>query len=96
MVIIGWIFFRSENIKSSLDYLAKMFIEIDFPLAYRGLLIYYVTPFIFIEYLNRKNPRMNFEFKINYLLELLLMSLVFIIIMIHFGRSKIDFIYFQF
>ena len=96
LVIIGWIFFRSENIKSSLDYLAKMFIEIDFPLAYRGLLIYYVTPFIFIEYLNRKNPRMNFEFKINYLLELLLMSLVFIIIMIHFGRSKIDFIYFQF
>jgi len=96
LVTIGWVFFRSETIGDSFVYLKKIIFNLDFPSQFRSAMIFLINPFIIFEFLLRKYPRLNFISLSYRYFEYLLISIIVILIMLHFGRGQVDFIYFQF
>ena len=96
LVTIGWVFFRSETIGDSFNYINQMIFEIDMPITNRSLMIFYVLPFVLIEYLIKSYPRLNYKTPLNLFFEILHMSILLILIIIYFGRGEVNFIYFQF
>ena len=92
LVTVGWVFFRSETIVDSFNYLNQMFFEFNLPSKMRmGIL--FVSCFILIDFLVRKKERLNF--KIPNTIELF-GSVVFILILIWSYNQSSTFIYFQF
>ncbi len=96
LVTVGWIFFRSENISESFDFIFKMFLDFSFPNQIRSPLIFYVLPLIVLEYLMRHYPRLNFKFRNQYIFDLVFLTILVILIIFNFGRAQVNFIYFQF
>ena len=99
LVLIGWVFFRSETISDSFNYLSQMFFDFGFPSRYRTSLVFKVVPFIFLEFLIRKTPRLGYiipKYKIIINLITVYLFYSFVISKIIFGNSIQQFIYFQF
>ncbi len=91
-VTIGWVFFRSETIGDSFNYLYYMFFEFDIPNENRRG-VFYLILLIIIDYLIRRNEKLDFKFFEN--LELLLMTLIIFCIIWYYNQSS-EFIYFRF
>ena len=97
LVTIGWVFFRSETIGDSFNYLMKMFFELDLDFTQRRG-ITYVMIMIILDYSFRNFNRMDFKLsKRIYIIEFILFFIVYYILnKIIYGDSIKQFIYFQF
>ena len=99
LVTIGWVFFRSETIMDSFNYLNQMFLDFGFPSVYRRQLVFKVVPLIFLEFLIRNTPRLDYNIvKFKTIINLMITYLFYhlVISKIIFGNSIQQFIYFQF
>ena len=90
-VTIGWVFFRSETIGDSLNYLIQMIFQIDIPYHSRFNLLL-IFSFLPAEYLVRKNERLD---NIKFPLDWVLYSFLIVYILENFSNHS-NFIYFQF
>ena len=92
LVTIGWVFFRSETIVDSFNYLSKMFLEFGIPQNLRkGIL--FVICLTFLDFIIKGNERMNY--KKSHSLELL-GSVILVLVILFFYNQSSSFIYFQF
>jgi len=91
LVTLGWVFFRSESIELSFEYLMKMILEFGLPWKYRSGLMYVVCIFI-MDYLVRRNERLNIKY---FKFDWVLFSILILLILEKFGSYN-EFIYFQF
>ena len=91
-VTVGWVFFRSNDLNDSFDYLYKIIFEFNFPSLYKEG-IKYVLVVLIIDYLITKKSKFNFKISDN--IELFI-SVVFTITIIWFYNKSEGFIYFQF
>jgi D-alanyl-lipoteichoic acid acyltransferase DltB (MBOAT superfamily) len=91
LVTIGWVFFRSETIWDSFQYLNLMIFEIDAPMSMRSNLLY-VFILISLDYLFRKDCRLYKYPKFKTFIYLFQIVLV----IIYFFKLNSNFIYFQF
>ena len=92
LVTIGWVFFRSETIVDSFNYLSKMFLEFGIPQNLRkGIL--FVMCLTLLDFIIKGNERMNF--KKSHSLELL-GSVILVLVILFFYNQSSSFIYFQF
>jgi len=103
LVLIGWVFFRSENLTDSFIYLRRMFLEFSWgayehPLGYRmidyfALLIF----FLIYEYRIRKDERNPFKFKSRYVRFAMYTLTVFLLLLFYDDTlNNRSFVYFQF
>lgn len=93
MVSFAWIFFRSETIEKSLDYIYIMVTKIQFPASNRIGLAFIIS-LLFLEFFIKKNER-KIEFSKNNSFNYLIIStLSFLIISNSVNHS--EFIYFKF
>ena len=91
-ITVGWIFFRSETLEDSFLYLYKILFEFNISgFKINGML--YIIPFIILDYLIRKDERLNF--KLDKYLELVISTIIIFIILWFYNESE-GFIYFQF
>ena len=99
IVVLAWVFFRSENISLAIDYLTLMFTKINFPPIYKNGL-YSVGALLFLDWIFRKDERLTFPFlnkidkRVIYLTEAVIIAVVSYLISIN--TSSGQFIYFQF
>ena len=93
LVTIGWVFFRSETIGDSFEYLNHMFFEFDFS-SKLILGLIYIIPFVFLEFQMRFNERLLFRFNLFY--KNTSYIIITLLILFWFFASKSEFIYFQF
>ena len=91
MVTIGWVFFRSETVNNSFEFLNQMFSDFTFKSEFEWLNIYLLS-FVIIEYFIRKNERLKAKY-FNY--DWIVFSILTILILDKFGAIS-KFIYFQF
>jgi len=94
LVAIGWVFFRSETIGDSFGYLNHMIFDFSIPTKYRSGVIS-VMVFVSIEYLIKKDERLNLSFFNNHVLNYVLYSIILLFIVANFYKNS-EFIYFQF
>ena len=101
LIMIAWVFFRSENINSAFNYLLKMITEIEVPSDNRGSLIFVLLLVIF-DWILLKNEKIFFSVQkykspftkvdiLRYLIYYILVYAVFF-----FSGRQEKFIYFQF
>lgn len=94
LVTISWVFFRSESIAQSFEYITRLIFEFELPNLHRSGLRYVILFFIF-EWTFRHNNRKLFKIKSNFFRWFVyLFMCVFIIA--HFYSNSSSFIYFQF
>ena len=93
-VTIGWVFFRSETIGDSFNYLNQMLFEFNFSLKYISSMVY-VNFFLLFDFFLRKDER-NFMDTSNKYFRRLVYIFLFIITFSKFFLVKSTFIYFQF
>tara|TARA_B110000967_G_C18722792_1_gene478524 strand:- start:408 stop:857 length:450 start_codon:yes stop_codon:yes gene_type:complete len=92
-VLTGWVFFRSETIYDAFQYLYIMFFQFDLNFAWiRGLPILFL--FLILDWSQRKNERTLFNH--NTLLRWFFYLFLSLLIFLNFGKTNVDFIYFQF
>ena len=95
LVMISWVFFRSENIINALNYLFKMITQIGLPSDNRGGVIF-ILLFVLVEWFNRKDERDLFRLENKYARWSVYIFLNHLIIA-HFKLIDLSqFIYFQF
>ena len=94
LVAIGWVFFRSETIGDSFGYLNHMIFDFSIPTKYRSGVIS-VMIFVSIEYLIKKDERLNLRLFNNHVLNYVLYSIILLFIVANFYKNS-EFIYFQF
>jgi D-alanyl-lipoteichoic acid acyltransferase DltB (MBOAT superfamily) len=90
-VTIGWVFFRSETLVDSFQFLYIMIFDFSFQTSYNGVFISIVI-FVLIEYLIRKEERLKEKY---FKYDWVVFSLLTILILENFGGIN-NFIYFQF
>ena len=90
-VTIGWVFFRSETIGDSLNYIIQMIFHLDIP-SYLRFNLLLIFSFIPIEYLVRKNERLD---NIRFPLDWVLYTFLIVYILENLSGHS-NFIYFQF
>ena len=99
VVILAWVFFRSDTLQMAFEYLTLMFTKIDFPLMHKNGL-YSVASLLVLDWIFRKDERLNFTFlktidkRIVLLLEVV--SVIFAVYLISLNSNSGQFIYFQF
>ena len=91
LVSIGWVFFRSENINNSFEFLNQIFTDFSLKSEFEWLNIYLLC-FIIIEFLIRKNERLKEKY-FNY--DWIVFSIISIAILLFLSGEE-QFIYFQF
>ena len=91
LVTIGWVFFRSQTILESFQFITIMFSDFSYQNSYDGILIY-ILCFIVAEYMIRKEERLKVKYFTH---DWTLFSLLLILILENFGGIN-SFIYFQF
>ena len=92
-VLTGWVFFRSETIYDAFQYLSIMLFQFNFNFAWiRGLPILFL--FLILDWSQRKNERTLFNH--NILLRWFFYLFLSLLIFLNFGKTNVDFIYFQF
>jgi alginate O-acetyltransferase complex protein AlgI len=95
LVMIAWVFFRSENISESYFYLQRIILEFSFPEDNRGGTVLIII-FILFEWNFRKNERNPINFKIKYI-RWLVYTLLFYSTFAFFSFFEYNqFIYFEF
>lgn len=99
LVVLAWVFFRSETLIESMEYLNFMFTKIDFPPIYKNGL-YSVLTLVVLDWFFRKDERLGFRFlkKVNKRL-LLFFEVVIVLSMVYLislSSNSTQFIYFQF
>ena len=97
-VMIGWVFFRADNISEALNYIFRMFTAFDAPSQNEGKnVVPFIAIMLIVEWWNRKN---DFEFQIDKTVRLSLLRWVIyisiIVAVIQYSGSDNMFIYFQF
>ncbi|PIB38371.1 MBOAT family O-acyltransferase [Maribacter sp. 4G9] len=99
LVVLAWVFFRSESLASALEYLNFMFTKLDFPPIYKNGL-YSVGSLLFLDWIFRKDERLNFTFLKNINKKVLGIAevavLIIVVYLISLNTSSSQFIYFQF
>ncbi|MEQ5791410.1 MBOAT family protein [Muricauda sp. NFXS6] len=103
LVLIGWVFFRSETLKDAFIYLQRMFLEFslgtyEHPLGYR-MVDYFVLLLFFLiyEYRIRKDERNPFKFKSRYVRFAMYTLTVFLLLLFYDDTlNNRSFVYFQF
>lgn len=91
LVTVGWVFFRSETLLDSFNYLNQMAFDLNFPNKERDGIIY-VLLLLILDFFIRKNERIEiYYFKYDWLF----FSILLILILEKFGNYK-EFIYYQF
>ncbi len=99
MVVLAWVFFRSESLASALEYLSFMFTKFNFPRIYKNGL-YSVGSLLFLDWIFRKDERLNFTFlerfdkRVLGIVEVLV--IIAVVYLISLNTSSGQFIYFQF
>ena len=91
-VMIAWVFFRSESIYDSFQYLFRMMKNLTIP-SENKLGLIYVMAIVILDWLIRRNERI---IKMNIYSYHLMILLFWIIIFHSFEGSPVKFIYFQF
>ena len=95
LVMIAWVFFRSESMNSAFNYLFKMILEIGIPSTNRSGVIYLLILIIF-DWLWRFNDRDVFNIRNIYFKNLIYLFIVYSIIS-HFQIvDTSEFLYFKF
>lgn len=93
-VTVGWVFFRSETLIGSFEYLNKMIFQFD--LAYSKLQgLGYCIVFIGLDFILKRDERLEYLFKYKFLRILFYLFLFFHVVK-YFGIFQGNFIYFQF
>lgn len=99
LVVLTWVFFRSDSLASAWEYLTFMFTKINFPLIYKNGL-YSVGSLLFLDWIFRKDERLNFPFLKRFNKKTLAIVEVVVILVVVYLRSlntsSGQFIYFQF
>nr|WP_313781213.1 MBOAT family O-acyltransferase [Allomuricauda sp.] len=103
LVLIGWVFFRSETLTGSFTYLKIMFLEFSWgtyehPLGYR-MIDYFILLLFFLiyEYRIRKDERNPFNFKSKYVRFTMYTLTVFLLLLFYDDAlNNRSFVYFQF
>ena len=91
LVTIGWVFFRSETLLDSFNYLNQMVFDLNLPNKETDGIIY-VLVLLILDFFMRKNERIEiYYFKYDWLF----FSILIILILEKFGYYK-EFIYYQF
>ena len=94
LVTIGWVFFRSETIGDSFNYLNQMLFEVNIPNQFRSGILNIIVLTI-IDYLIRKDERVIF--KTSFVYRYLLYVILFLLIVFSSMENSVEeFIYFQF
>ena len=94
LVTIGWVFFRSETIGDSFNYLNFMFTSFNInSIPVKGL--FYIIILLFFDFVFKNDSRNIFE-NLSTRQKHLTTMLFFIMICVHLSNNKPDFIYFQF
>ena len=99
LVVLAWVFFRSESITQAITYLTYMFMKIDFPPIYKDGL-YSVGVLILIDWILRKDERLKVGLLINvnkryaYMIEAV--AVIVVVYLISLNSNSNQFIYFQF
>jgi alginate O-acetyltransferase complex protein AlgI len=91
LVTIGWVFFRSETIGDSFQFLSLMFSDFSLETLFDSI-FFYLLFFIITEYLIRKEERLKEKY---FRYDWIVFSLITILILEKFGGIN-SFIYFQF
>ena len=92
LVTIGWVFFRSETIGDSFNYLSKMFLEFGIPQNFRREILFVIC-LTFLDFIIKGDERINF--KKSHSLELFV-SIILVLVILFFYNQSSSFIYFQF
>lgn len=99
LVVLSWVFFRSENLSTAIEYLTLMFTKIDFPPIYKNGL-YSVGSLLVLDWFFRKDERLHFLFlkKLNtkIIIALEVICLLLVAYLVSINSSSGQFIYFQF
>ncbi|MFV8224375.1 MBOAT family O-acyltransferase [Christiangramia aquimixticola] len=94
-VLIGWVFFRSENIVNALLYLKTMLNPSEFTIEPKIELTVYLVFFVILEWSMRSDERkpLNISFKP---LRIITYTLIITFILLNFEQNPQQFIYFSF
>ncbi|MEE1971561.1 MULTISPECIES: MBOAT family O-acyltransferase [Maribacter] len=99
LVILAWVFFRSASLTSALEYISFMFTNFDFPLIYKNGL-YSVGSLLFLDWIFRKDERLNFTFlkgmDKKWVWAIEVSVIIVSVYLISLNTSSSQFIYFQF
>lgn len=98
LVTIGWVFFRSETIVDSFQFINRMFTNFMLPDFLWRDYVHKIVLLLVIEWFIRKKERLDFKFtgRKAFLLELMILSILIATILVYWGRVDTTFIYFQF
>ena len=91
LITVGWVFFRSETVLDSFNYLNIMLFYIDFPEQYRSPLLYYIIPLMLFDFYFKKDERNIHQNKFSPIIDFIMLFFVFL----KFGLNS-NFVYFQF
>ena len=93
LVTISWVFFRSETILDSFEYLYIMIFDYEIPKKFRSFIVHVILLLI-LDYLNINNHRLSINKYKNF--ESLIFTLKLSLITIYFFKNSVNFLYFQF
>jgi len=93
-VLLAWVFFRSDNISNSFEYLSRMFYDFGLPSMRYIKYLAYILLLIPIEWIFRQDERLSKKFIKN---EIVLFAILFFIVLNYILSSNNNqFIYFEF
>ncbi|WP_313860019.1 MBOAT family O-acyltransferase [Allomuricauda sp. NBRC 101325] len=97
LVTIGWIFFRSDSISSSLGYLFKLLEFSNYSNSFVDFrFIYLIAAFALLEYKTRFDERRIHFFKVPIMNKFIWIGIACAVVLLFFKESPNNFIYFQF
>ena len=91
LITIGWVFFRSETIGDSFDYLYRMIFNFNINLSYKSGILYVIFMLI-LDYILRNDERIEYKY---FRYEWIITSVLIVLILEKYGNYS-EFIYFQF
>ena len=91
LITIGWVFFRSETIGDSFNYLYRMIFNFNINLSYKSGFLYVISILI-LDYVLRNNERIEYKY---FRYEWIITSVLIVLILEKCGNYS-EFIYFQF
>ena len=95
LVTIGWVFFRSDTIGDSFNFLYSMFFKLGFPSFVSPKIFLYLLILIVVDWTQRIDERNLFYNFPNLVLRIFVVICVFLIL-INFKKESQQFIYFDF
>ena len=93
-VTIAWVFFRSESVTDSVNFIVRIFSDFEI-LGINNSGLYYCLVLFSIDWFLRRDERMEKKFKSN-LLENLFYLIIVAFVIAYFDNNLSEFIYFQF